>query len=259
MAQQSNTGPIKHRTRGPVELIIEAAFAIVAITMSSWFIGCVIENLGANFVWKQNGLTHARQLVMDDLAYIAAAPRSLLIDDTHDFSIKMIGYVQKPYEFLGILEWYKSSHAQQPASSSATPSGSEKDTQESMRQRISKSNHTFSQIISELLVVSMFVLQDTILRESIAIFALPAFALACLLGIVDGLMRRDLRRWGGGRESSFIYHHAKRYTVWALTGGFALYLTWPFGGFNPSLMILVFTALVSVTLSTTVATFKKYA
>lgn len=257
--QQHSTGPIKHRTRGPVELIIEAAFAIFAITVSSWFVGCLIETVGSTFIWKQNGLAHTRQLVVDDLTYIADAPRSLLIDDTQAFSIKMIGYVQKPYEFLGILSWYQTSHAQQPAIASVAPLGGEKSNQETMKQRIAKSNHTFSQIISELLVVSMFVLQDVILRQSIAIFAMPAFALACLLGIVDGLMRRDLRRWGGGRESSFIYHHAKRYTGWALTGGFALYLTWPFGGFNPSLMILVFTALVAVALSTTVATFKKYA
>lgn len=259
MAQQISTGPIKHRTRGPIELIIEAAFAIVAITVTSWFIGCLIETLGANVLWKTSGVVHARKMVVDDLSYIADTPRSLLIDDTQAFSIKMVGYVQKPYEFLGILAWYQRSHAPEAAGSSATQLGSEPSTKESIEQRISKSNHTFSQIISELLVVSMFVLQDTILRQCIAIFALPAFALACLLGIVDGLMRRDLRRWGGGRESSFIYHHAKRYTIWALTGGFALYLTWPFGGFNPSYMVFVFTALVAITLSTTVATFKKYA
>ena len=104
----------------------------------------------------------------------------------------------------------------------------------------------------------MHVAQDVVLRLSVALFALPAFALACIVGTVDGLVRRDLRRWRGGRESSFVYHHAKRYTGWALSGGFALYLTWPFGGFNPAYMVLVFTVLVAATLSTTVAAFKKY-
>jgi integrating conjugative element membrane protein (TIGR03747 family) len=79
-----------------------------------------------------------------------------------------------------------------------------------------------------------------------------------MVGIVDGLVRRDLRRWGGGRESSFVYHHAKRYTQWALTGGFGLYLAWPFGGFNPAYMVFVFTMLVAFTMSTAVAAFKKY-
>jgi integrating conjugative element membrane protein (TIGR03747 family) len=104
----------------------------------------------------------------------------------------------------------------------------------------------------------MYVIQDVLLRMSVAMFALPAFALACMVGVIDGMVRRDLRRWGGGRESSFVYHHAKRYTHWAMTGGFSLYLAWPFGGFDPALMVLVFTVLTAITLSTTVATFKKY-
>jgi Domain of unknown function (DUF4400) len=43
-----------------------------------------------------------------------------------------------------------------------------------------------------------------------------------------------------------------------LTGGFGLYLAWPFGGFNPAYMVLVFTVLVAMSLSTTLAAFKKY-
>jgi integrating conjugative element membrane protein (TIGR03747 family) len=77
--------------------------------------------------------------------------------------------------------------------------------------------------------------------------------------VIDGLVRRDIRRWTGGRESSFVYHHAKRYTSWALTGGFGIYLAWPFGGFNPAYMVLIFTVLVAAALSTTVGSFKKYA
>ena len=44
----------------------------------------------------------------------------------------------------------------------------------------------------------------------------------------------------------------------ALGGGFALYLAWPFGGFNPSHMVLVFTFLVAWFLSLTLSSFKKY-
>ena len=38
----------------------------------------------------------------------------------------------------------------------------------------------------------------------------PVFVLFTLVALVDGLVRRDLRRWGGGRESSFVYHYAKQ-------------------------------------------------
>ena len=116
-----------------------------------------------------------------------------------------------------------------------------------------------SKIAAEWAVISMLVAQDVVLRLSIAAYAMPAFVLACLMGVIDGLVRRDRRRWIGGRESSFVYHHSKRYTHWALTGGFSLYLAWPFPGFNPAYMVLIFTVLVAASLSTTVGAFKKYA
>jgi integrating conjugative element membrane protein (TIGR03747 family) len=106
--------------------------------------------------------------------------------------------------------------------------------------------------------VFYYVAQDTAIRLSVAVFAVPAFCLAMLVGFVDGLVQRDLRKWCGGRESSFVYHHAKNSTGWFLTGGFALYLAWPFHGFNPMYMVLVFTVLVAISLSVTVAAFKKY-
>jgi integrating conjugative element membrane protein (TIGR03747 family) len=79
-----------------------------------------------------------------------------------------------------------------------------------------------------------------------------------MVGLVDGLVKRDLRKWCGGRESSFVYHHSKNYTGWFLTGGLAIYLAWPFRGFDPTYMVLLFTVLVAASLSITVSSFKKY-
>lgn len=36
------------------------------------------------------------------------------------------------------------------------------------------------------------------------------FALTITIGLIDGLVRRDLRRFGAGHESGFVYHHARR-------------------------------------------------
>lgn len=38
---------------------------------------------------------------------------------------------------------------------------------------------------------------------------LPLFLAAATLGLVDGLVHRDQRRFGAGQESGFIYHRAK--------------------------------------------------
>ena len=249
-------GPIRPRTRGPVELILEVMFGLLFVVLFAWFVGLVIEVGGSFTIWKQQGpVEHSRRLVDQDLGYIAAAPRSLLIDDTEAFARRIIGWVAWPYERFGVVRFYERMHQADatPPAAEAQPAGKRR-----LNQGLGNATRSVMTVASRWAVVSMHVAQDVVLRLSVALFALPAFALACIVGTVDGLVRRDLRRWRGGRESSFVYHHAKRYTGWALTGGFGLYLTWPFGGFNPAYMVLVFTVLVAATLSTTVAAFKKY-
>ena len=248
-------GPIRPRTRGPVELILEVGFGLIFVALFAWFIGLLIELGGSFTIWKVEGpIEHSRRIVEQDLGYIAAAPRSLLIDDTEGFARQIIGWVAYPYVRFGIVRLYERLHA---AGGESAP-GAQPAGKRSLNQGLGQATRSVVKVASRWAVVSMHVAQDVVLRLSVALFALPAFTLACIVGTVDGLVRRDLRRWRGGRESSFVYHHAKRYTGWALSGGFALYLTWPFGGFNPAYMVLVFTVLVAATLSTTVAAFKKY-
>lgn len=235
-------------------LVFEVSIGLVMVAVFAWFTGVAIEVVGIYSFWKDEGEGHAQRIVQQDLQYIAAAPSGLLVDDTVAFSHEVVRRVAQPYIALGVIRWYQRHNgpAQQQIDRS-TGTG-----QKALTRGLHNGTVYASRTMSRIALISMFVAQDVLLRMSIAVFALPAFALACLLGAVDGLVRRDLRRWGGGRESSFIYHHAKRYTVWSLTGGFGLYLAWPFGGFNPAYMVLLFTVLVAATLSTTLAAFKKY-
>ncbi|MFC7410335.1 TIGR03747 family integrating conjugative element membrane protein [Hydrogenophaga atypica] len=251
MSTPAPRGPVRPRTRGPIEIVLEVTLGLFFLALFSWFVGLLIEIGGMYTLWKGEGSKHIEKIVQQDLEHIAAAPRSLLIRDTVGFSHKVVRWVHKPYERSGLLRWY-ASHRQNPDTAQVP-------TLEGQPSGITRGTRVLGRMFSEWVYISMWVLMDVLLRLSVAMFALPAFVLACMVGVVDGLVRRDLRRWGGGRESSFIYHHAKRYTGWALTGGFGLYLTWPFGGFNPAYMVLVFTVLVAFTLSTTVGAFKKYA
>jgi integrating conjugative element membrane protein (TIGR03747 family) len=248
MASQSASP--KHHTRGPVELLIEVTMGLFFVTVLSCFIGFLIEIAGGYFFWPEQGISHSRALVVQDLGYIANAPRSVLIEDTVGFSYAVVEAVAWPFNRLGLVQWQ--ARSVQPAEPLEHIAG------RGFKEQLRKASQSVYQTLSSWCVTLMYVIQDVLLRMSVAMFALPAFALACMVGVIDGMVRRDLRRWGGGRESSFVYHHAKRYTHWAMTGGFSLYLAWPFGGFDPAVMVLVFTVLTAITLSTTVATFKKY-
>lgn len=252
------SSPPKPQTKGPVELAVTLAFGTVFVAISAWLVGIAFEIVGSYTLWRDYGFAdHAREMVDDDLRHIAAAPRSLLVDDTVAFSRLVVGWIALPYQKTGLLSWYARQMEQgdAPAPSERT-SGPHKPA--GALAKIKAASRDLGKTLGRWAVMSMYIAQDVVLRMSVAVFALPAFVLACIVGLIDGLVRRDLRRWGGGRETSFVYHHAKRYTAWALTGGFGLYLAWPFGGFNPAYMVLVFTLLVAAALSTTVATFKKY-
>jgi hypothetical protein len=265
--------PASRRDPGPVGFVFGMSFGAVVTVFFSWALSIAIEFAGMQFLWQERGVLHSRDLVIEDLGYIEAAPHSVIVEDTVAFSRWLIAQVAVPFEKLGVLGFYERAAARvdelaalQAASASeggangvasgvaSAVAGRARGVASSLKRTAAHSNLT----LATLGLIALYTAQDTALRLVIVVFALPAFVLACLLGAVDGLMRRDLRKWGGGRESSFVYHHAKATTFLALGGGFGLYLAWPTGGFNPAYMVLVFTALVAWSLSLTLSSFKKY-
>jgi integrating conjugative element membrane protein (TIGR03747 family) len=48
-----------------------------------------------------------------------------------------------------------------------------------------------------------------LIRLLVLFLTLPLFITAAFVGLVDGLVRRDIRRFGAGRESGYIYHRAR--------------------------------------------------
>ncbi len=101
------------------------------------------------------------------------------------------------------------------------------------------------------------VVQTFSVRLLVLTLATPVFGLCGLVGFVEGLMCRDLRRWGGGRESSFVYHHGKKILGPSILLAWMLYLATPFT-LHPRVVLLPFAAAVGFGAAVTAATFKKY-
>ncbi len=231
------------KPRGPVSVIVAALIGFIASIITSLFIGVAIEVIGDHTWWKGKAIEHAKAQVIEDLGYIELFPKSVLVPDTVAFAKNMVRLASKPWDVLNAPAFFE-------RTKNANPTAPAKPMQRILQRLLAE--------IARILELLLYVTQDTAVRLCVAFFALPAFAMACLLGLVDGLVKRDLRKWSGGRESSFVYHHSKHYTAWFLTAGFSLYLAWPIGGFNPAWMVLAFAALVAISLSITVASFKKY-
>jgi len=111
--------------------------------------------------------------------------------------------------------------------------------------------------IEDFVLAAVYVTFTFMVRLTILVLATPLFLLATLTGLVDGLIRRDLRKFGAGRESSFVYHRAKRAVIPLLTVPWVIYLSLPFS-VNPMAIFLPCSAMALITTAITAATFKKY-
>ncbi|EMM1630068.1 TIGR03747 family integrating conjugative element membrane protein [Klebsiella pneumoniae] len=96
-----------------------------------------------------------------------------------------------------------------------------------------------------------------LLRLAILLQALPLFALAIIIGRIDGLVRRDLRRFGAGHESGFVYHHARRMIESSLAATGLVWLVLPFV-LVPEYILVPGVIIIGLVISTTIGTFKKH-
>ncbi|EKH2093914.1 TPA: TIGR03747 family integrating conjugative element membrane protein [Salmonella enterica] len=96
-----------------------------------------------------------------------------------------------------------------------------------------------------------------LLRLAILLQALPLFALAIIIGLIDGLVRRDLRRFGAGHESGFVYHHARRMIETSLAATGLVWLAVPIF-LEPRVVLLLGALLIGLTESIMIGAFKKH-
>ncbi|EDW6384716.1 TIGR03747 family integrating conjugative element membrane protein [Salmonella enterica subsp. enterica serovar Java] len=96
-----------------------------------------------------------------------------------------------------------------------------------------------------------------LLRLAILLQALPLFALTIIIGLIDGLVRRDLRRFGAGHESGFVYHHARRMISSSLIATGLVWLAVPIF-LVPEYVFIPTAAGIGLAVSMTGGSFKKY-
>jgi len=243
MGNQPANRPLRTQGQGgPLVWLLSLVFGAAVSIIGSLTVGTLIEWVGMHLWWADQGVGHSRDMVSEDLGYLAEYRRSLLTDDTVAFAASWADAATNAASAIGVVRLIRK--ASKPEAMHGT--GAEGRTRQIVRSA------------APYLTAMVYVWQDAVIRLAIVYLALPAFAIAFLIGLVDGLGRRDVRKWCGGRESSFVYHHAKRLLWPAFTFGFFVYLTWPTGGFNPAWAVLPFCAVSACTVSLMAATFKKY-
>ena len=87
--------------------------------------------------------------------------------------------------------------------------------------------------------------------------SIPLFFSLIIVGAVDGLVERDLRRWGGGRESSNVFNLARQSITPAFVSACVIYISLPYS-INPSWVILPFAVIQGLAVRVTLERLKKY-
>lgn len=203
----------------------------------------IIECVGMVFWWPDEGLDHSRNMLAAEIGYLQADfGRSLVSSNPARFTKTVADrayYVLFEFTRLAdFIEWV----GRPPASGES-----------GLRSRL----YTAFRPVAVYVLAAMQVTQVFSVRLAILVLATPVFIMFSLVAIVDGLVKRDLRRWGGGRESSFVYHWAKRSALPLLVLTWVVYLALPFS-LHPTFVVLPFATLFALSVAVTASTFKKY-
>jgi len=94
-------------------------------------------------------------------------------------------------------------------------------------------------------------------RILIFILSIPLFLLCLSIGLVDGLVQRDIRKFQGARESTLLFHETKRgLSFWFYVPLLAyMVLPWPV---SPTCFLVPMAMVSGFLLRLNIQTFKKY-
>ena len=203
----------------------------------------LIEWIGMVFWWEEQGLAHSRQMLVNELQFLGADfHRSWLTEHPMLFASDLSDrFYHLAFEWTGIvdlIQWI-----------TPTPIIEEPGVRPVL--------HALYRPVADFVLAGMQITQVFAVRLAILTLATPVFGLFTLVALVDGLVRRDLRRWGGGRESSFVYHYAKKAALPLIVTAWVLYLALPVS-LHPSWIILPFALVFGFAVTITASTFKKY-
>ncbi|HEA8290982.1 TPA: DUF4400 domain-containing protein [Klebsiella pneumoniae] len=98
-----------------------------------------------------------------------------------------------------------------------------------------------NRLIQKPLTVLAYTLVSFMLRLTWLVATFPLLCLCVLIGLTEGLVRRDLRRFGSGLESIFLHRYVIRFGSSVTSAVWVFYLAQPL--FLPAMLVLLPAAL----------------
>lgn len=216
----------------------------IGVLFISLLISILIEWIGIAFDWwPEEGYRHSEAMLEVELGWVSSDfTRSVVLSDPVQSAQRLTHLV---YDWIfvktGFTDFIVEARKPIPAGTTALKS----------------SSYQIVAGIEDYLLATMYVVLTFLVRLVILTLTSPLFLMAALVGLVDGLVRRDIRRFGAGRESSFVYHHSKRMIGPLFFSAWLIYLSIPIS-LHPNWILLPCAALLGLAVSITAGSFKKY-
>lgn len=234
------------RPHGIVGNLLALPLRLFGVLCGSLLLSILIECVCMHFLWPQERWHHAEEMLDYELHQLSSDFReSLLVKSPTQAARRAVEWT---YDHLflksGLLgdvrELYGRSEAQAARRSGLAP----------------LLGMTFTSI-EDYTRAAGYTLLTFIVRLIVLVLTLPLFFLAWFVGLIDGLARRDIRRFGAGRESGYVYHRARALLPALIILPWVAYLAMPVS-VEPLSILLPSAVLLSITVNLTAASFKKY-
>lgn len=226
MPEHAPQGPV--RRPGLLGWLALLPGVLVGFCLGAWMLAITLEWLGDAFFWRNTCASHSEQILQATWLWwrgSAGAPTWLVEDLAIVSDTLLKGSAALVHSFNGQngLFW----------------------------------TETVTSMIRCALLSAGNVTLTFLLRLAILLQALPLFVLIIIIGLIDGLVRRDLRRFGAGYESGFVYHHARCMISSSLAATGLVWLTVPVF-LEPEYVLIPAAAGIGLAVFLTISSFKKY-
>lgn len=221
------------RPRSLVGRVFRWTLGLIAAILAALFLTVLVEWAGLTFFWADEGAARSAAILREDLAWLRSAGSEpvvlplVTIPAPAEFAAGMAaGLYRAVFVWTGleaVIGWLA----------------------------------TLSALAAVYLEATMNSIRIFLVRLAITITALPLFLLCAWWGVMEGLVRRDLRRFGGDLERGMVYHWAKHLAGATLAVPVFLYLAWP-DSINPAWLFVPFALALGVNVMIVSATFTKY-
>ena len=233
--------PKKRKEPGLIGKLFSALIQLCVWLVISLILSIVIEWIGMRWFWPEQGADHAKKVFMTDQNYLNDQLReSSLSIKNHivTFTNDAATWVENQSGFNALFEFIPSTPGSKLSGLRAWGYGQ------------------YARF-DLYLQASSYVTQTFVIRLALILFSLPLFCIAMLVGAIDGLVERDLRRWGGGRESSNVFNLARSSVVPSFVMACVVYISLPFS-VHPGIVILPFALLFGLAVRIAFERLKKY-